>query len=198
MKKYVLLAFLSATCAAQTQNLKFMTVNLRPDGSTPPAIHFFCSQDYDKSQCLKDALALREALAPYPTRLLGEWSFYLVAADDWKELVHSQGANTVSPAFSLLLGRATVLESSLFSPKAPRAAELMKWSGLPIGEPLVDLAITHEMGHAICQDKNERRADDYGKQLREGKIPDCSKSPGWKPSHAPDGAAAASQTGTPR
>ena len=42
----------------------------------------------------------------------------------------------------------------------------------------MNLAITHEMGHGICQEKDERRADDYGKELREGKVPDCSKTRG--------------------
>jgi hypothetical protein len=46
-----------------------------------------------------------------------------------------------------------------------------------MGAALVDLAITHEMGHAICQEKREREADDYGRELRDGKIPDCSKTP---------------------
>ena len=32
-----------------------------------------------------------------------------------------------------------------------------------------NLAITHEMGHAICQEKNERKADDDGEALREGR-----------------------------
>jgi len=45
-----------------------------------------------------------------------------------------------------------------------------------IGPALVDLAITHEMGHGICQEKNERRADDCGKELREGKTPSCGKA----------------------
>jgi len=49
-----------------------------------------------------------------------------------------------------------------------------------IGPTLVILAITHEMGHSICQDRDERRADDYGKELRDGRLPDCSKTPGRK------------------
>ena len=182
MKIFVLIAVLFAACAAQTQtqnqNLKFFRVNPPDDGLTPNSIHFLCSQDYDKVECLKDVAALRNALAPYPLQLLGEWSYYLVMASDWKELVSSRGGVGCSPVFSLLLGRATVLDRSLFSPTADRTIEMRKCFPDP---ELEKLAITHEMGHAICQDKDERRADDYGKELRDGKVPDCSKTPGHKP-----------------
>lgn len=174
MKKYVLLAALSAVSTAQSQNLKFMSVNFRPDGSVPPTIRFFCSQNYDKAECMKDATALRKALAPYPTRLLGDWSFYLVTAGDWKELVRRQGGDPVSPAFSVLEQRATLLDGGLFDGSAARNKELLERFDM-IGPALVNLAITHEMGHAICQERNERRADDYGKELREGNIPECRR-----------------------
>jgi len=54
---------------------------------------------------------------------------------------------------------------------APRHKELVERSSL-IGAALIDLAVTH-----ICQDKDERRADDYGHELRNGQMPDCSKTP---------------------
>ena len=126
---------------------------------------------------MKDATALRQELSPYPTQLLGAWSFVLVPADDWKALVRGQGGDPVSPAFSMLDQRVTLLDGSLFVASANRNKELLQHFA-KVGPALVDLAITHEMGHAICQETNERRADDYGKELREGKIPDCSKTPG--------------------
>jgi len=66
------------------------------------------------------------------------------------------------PAFSLLLSRATVMDRSLFSGSADRIIELEKWSGIPAGPALVDIAITHELGHTLCQEKNERLANEYG------------------------------------
>ena len=42
----------------------------------------------------------------------------------------------------------------------------------------MDIAVTHELGHALCWEKNERLANEYGKKLREGKIPQCRNSPG--------------------
>ena len=44
-----------------------------------------------------------------------------------------------------------------------------------MGPALVELAITHEMGHGLCQEKDERRADDYGKELRAGYVPTVAR-----------------------
>ena len=176
MKTNVLIAVLFAACAAQTQNLKLVTVRF---GSAPSAIQFNCSQNYERSECVKDATALRQAMAHYPMQLLGTWSFVLVPADDWKALVRGQGGDPVSPAFSMLEQRVTLLDSSLFVASASRNKELLERFRM-IGPALVDLAVTHEMGHGMCQDKDERRADDYGKELRDGKTLDCSKTPGHR------------------
>ncbi|HVO61089.1 MAG TPA: hypothetical protein VMT53_09140 [Terriglobales bacterium] len=179
MKTSFLIAVLLAACAAQTQNLKMVSVRF-PANGTAPNTQFLCSQKYDKAACVKDATALRQAITAYPVQLLGEWSFVLVPADDWKALVRSQGGDPLSPAFSILEQRATLLDGSLFAGTANRNKELLERFRV-IGPALVDLAITHEMGHAICHEKNERRADDYGKELRDGKVPDCSKTAGYKP-----------------
>ena len=53
-----------------------------------------------------------------------------------------------------------------------------------IGDALLDLAVTHELGHAICQDQDERRADDYGRGLREKKPVNCVKRPGIQTTQA--------------
>ena len=126
---------------------------------------------------MKDVTALRQAMAPYPLQLLGAWSFVLVPADDWMALVRGQGGDPVSAAFSMLDQRVTLLDASLFVGSASRNKELMQRFSV-IGPALVDLAITHEMGHATCQEKGERQADDYGQELRDGKVPDCSKTLG--------------------
>ena len=197
MKKSVLTAVLFAACAAQPQNLKMIAVRFPANGATPNTIQFLCSQKYDKTECVKDATALRKAIAPYPLQLLGAWSFVLVPADDWKALVRSQGGDPVSPAFSMLDQRATLLDSSLFSPSAGRNKELMQRFSL-MGAPLVELALTHEMGHGICQEKDERSADNYGKDLRDGKVPVCSKTPGGKQTSVATNVPAAGSIGSPR
>jgi hypothetical protein len=177
VKTSVLIAVLFAACAAQTQNLKLVTVRFPANGSMPSSVQFLCSQKYDQAECVRGASTLRQAVAPYPAQLLGEWSFVLVPADDWKTLVRGQGGDPVSPAFSMLDQRVTMLDGSLFVATAGRNKELLERFGM-IGPTLVNLAITHEMGHGMCQEKDERRADDYGKDLRGGKVPNCSKTPG--------------------
>jgi hypothetical protein len=182
VKKSFLLVVLFAACAAQTQNLKMMAVRFPANGTTPNSTQFLCSQKYDKAECVKDATALRQAMTAYPVQLLGEWSFVLVPADDWKGLVRSQGGDPVSPAFSILEQRVTLMDGALFTGSAGRNKELLERFGMT-GPTLVSLAVTHEMGHALCSEKDERRADDYGKDVRDGKVPDCSKTPGWKPTN---------------
>ena len=179
MKTNVLIAVLFAASAAQTQSLKMITVHFPANGQTPNTIQFLCSQTYDRAECVKDATALRQAMSSYPTQLLGTWSFVLVPADDWKNLVRSLGGDPVSPAFSLIDQQTTVMDQSLFSGSANRTKDFLRVYRLS-GQPLLDLAVTHEMGHGICQEKDERRADDYGKELRDGKVPDCSRTPGHK------------------
>jgi hypothetical protein len=50
----------------------------------------------------------------------------------------------------------------------------------------------------FCQEKDERRADDYGKDLRNGNIPDCSKTPGRKQTSLATNVPAPGSTGSPR
>jgi len=176
VKLTALLAVLVAATTAITQEPKFYLVELTTNDSISATIHFLCSQGYDRQDCLHDVAALRKALAPYPLELLGEWSFYLVQAPEWKPLARSHGGPAVSPAFTLLLGHATVMDRSLFSGSADRNIELEKWSGMPVGPAFVDFAVTHELGHGICQEANERLANDYGKELRAGKIPQCKNA----------------------
>ena len=176
MKLTALFVVLFVAVFAQSQEPKSYRVEFGAGGSIPQTMHFFCGQGYDQKECLRDVTSLRKALEPYPLQLLGEWSFYLVLAPDWKPLARSHGGPPVSPAFTLLLGHATVIDRSLFSGSADRNIELEKWSGMPVGPAFVDFALTHELGHGICQEKNERLANEYGKELREGKIPHCKNA----------------------
>ena len=53
-----------------------------------------------------------------------------------------------------------------------------------VGSALLELAISHELGHALCHEPDEYRADDYGRELRGGRILSCSPSPGLSATHA--------------
>jgi hypothetical protein len=99
----------------------------------------------------------------------------LVPSDKWKDLIRALGGPTHSPAFTIFEQRTTVMESSLFSATATRSAEFRRVFGVT-GDALLELAVNHELGHCACPDQNERKADDYGRELRKGKIPDCGRT----------------------
>ena len=176
MKPSFLIAVLFAACAAQTQTLRVVPVHLEGAGQTIKSVQFFCTPDYDRDECRQHALELRRVLMTYPLERLGMWSFALVPSYNWKDLVRALGGSTASPAFTIFDQRTTVMESSLFSATATRSVELLDRFGVA-GEALLELAVNHELGHCVCPDQNERKADDYGHQLREGKMPDCGRTP---------------------
>src|SRR6516162_4241053 len=197
MRTSFLIAALAAACEAQTQNLRIVPVHLDTTVPMPTTIQFWCTRDYNHQPCVEDSKTLRQTLAPYPLARLGTWSFVLVPADDWQALSRGLGRDPVSPAFSLLEQRVTLLDRSLFFVSYARNKELMERFGLA-GAALLDLAVTHEMGHVICQERDEGRADVYGKELRDGKVPDCSKTPGRNPNDVTKRVAVAAPDGTPR
>jgi hypothetical protein len=121
VKLSLLIATLLAACAAQTQRVRVVPVHQDAIASIPNRIQFFCTHNYDGPACLKDSVALRHALAPYPLERLGTWSFLLVPADDWRTLLGGLRQKSLSPAFSIIDQRMTVLESSrrLWSRTAP-------------------------------------------------------------------------------
>ena len=118
----------------------------------------------------------------YSLQRLGMWSFVLVPSYKWKDLVHALRGSTHSPAFTIFEQRTTVMESSLFSATATRSAEFLQVFGVT-GEALLELAVNHELGHCVCPDQDERKADDYGRELRKGEIPDCGRTPKRKTDH---------------
>jgi hypothetical protein len=182
MKASFLIAVLFAACTAQTQTLRAVPVHLGDTGQTIENVEFLCTQDYNRHECLQHALELRRALIRYPLERLGMWSFVLVPSYKWKDLVRAVGGSTDSPAFTIFEQRTMVMESSLFSPTATRSAEFLQVFGVT-GEALLKFVVNHELGHSIYHDPDERKADDYGRALREGNIPDCGRTPTRKPDH---------------
>jgi len=176
MKMSFLIAVLFATCAAPAQTLHVVPAHLEGTDSTTKSIQFFCTQDYNRDDCLQHALELRQVLMKYPLERLGKWSFALVPSYKWKDLVRALGGSPDSPAFTIFEQRTTVMESSLFSATATRSGELLRVFGVA-GEALLALTVSHELGHCVCQDHDERKAEDYGRELREGKISNCRRAP---------------------
>jgi len=182
MKTSFLIAILFAACAAQAQTLRVVPIHLEGTDQTGKSVQFFCTQDYNRDECFQHALVLRRLLMAYPLEWLGNWSFVLVPAYKWKDLVRSVGGPMRSPAFTIFDQRATVMESSLFSATATRSDEFLHVFGVT-GKALLELAVNHELGHCVCPDQDERKADDHGRELREGTIPDCSRTSRRKPGH---------------
>jgi len=161
---------------AQTTSIKILPIDLpnRP-ASLPHAISFSCTTDYDPSQCLTSVALLAKILERYPTEKMGQWTFVLAGSARWRQTVKELGGDTESPAFSELIARVTVLKDELFETADSRREMLARRFGQPPGS-ILDYTVTHEMGHAICGERQEKLADRYGFDLRRGIAPMCNLS----------------------
>lgn len=134
--------------------------------------HFVCNVGYSIQQCHEQMNLLRPLLTKYGADRLGGWTWVLVKSGDWKSLQQLHGTDPSSPAFSFLSRRQTFFEEALVAPVPGRSAELIReWSSSI--DQLLDLTVTHELGHALCNERNERKADAYGQQLRKGETVVC-------------------------
>jgi hypothetical protein len=174
---------LTPLVTAQTRKLRVVRVPIDMNDGFPKAIQFFCGQQYDHKDCNQHVLALRRVLGHYPVEQLGTWWFVLVPSADWRDLVHDV-KHPGSPALTEIERRTTVFEEVLFSARsAPiRSSELLRMFNIPV-DALLNLAVSHELGHALCQEKDERQTNTYGRDLRAGEPLVCqprqsvSKSP---------------------
>lgn len=139
-----------------------------------PKQRFVCNTGYSVPDCIRQISALRETLNPFNSERLGAWTWVLVKSADWKVILLSRGLNPDSPAFTVLQKRQTFLEEALFVWVPNRSAELLRFWSVPL-DKLLELALTHELGHAICNLQDEHLADNFGKQLREGRNPECAQ-----------------------
>ena len=119
--------------------------------------HFACNVGYTPSECQVATTVLRKALAQYPADALGEWTWVLVRTQDWKQILSDRKFDTSHPAFSYLPKRETFLDGALVVKASIRGAELSAIWHMSI-EDLLDLAIRHELAHALCNDPDETKA----------------------------------------
>jgi hypothetical protein len=133
---------------------------------------FHCHTGYPLAECQKDILHLKGILTRYPIEALGHWTWFWWS-QDWKPISRTLRLNPDSPAFTALEPRETFLEEALFFHDPGRTADLMKeWQqSMP---KLLELAVSHELGHAFCAEPNEVAADRFGEQLRKGLAARCS------------------------
>jgi hypothetical protein len=134
--------------------------------------HFVCNVGYSIQQCHEQMSVLRPLLAKYGADRLGDWTWVLVKSEDWKSLQQLHGTDPNSPAFSFLRRRQTFFEEAMVGPVPGRSAELIREWARSIDQ-LLDFAVSHELGHALCNEGDERKADAYGQQLRKGETVIC-------------------------
>jgi len=124
-------------------------------------------------------MVLRKALANYPVAQLGNWTWILVRSEDWKAILLPRGLDPDSPAFTFYPKRETFIEQALVKQVPVRGRELLlKWNMST--RDLLDLAIRHELGHALCNDANERNADHVARLLERKKAISCEETPKLK------------------
>ena len=114
----------------KTQTLKMIAVRFPANGSTPNSIQFLWAQQYDRAECVKDATARRRRLlrmrySSWEHGGLG-W-FRLRTGRRWSAV---RAGDPVSPAFSMLDQRVTLLDDSLFVASATRKKELVQRFGV--------------------------------------------------------------------
>jgi hypothetical protein len=169
----IILPVLMASGLSEAQ--VFLVTDHHPPSSTlpeKPVQEFHCHTGYHLSECQHQVAILRRVLQRINGDTLGPWTWVLVRSEDWKPLLRRIGTRLDTPAFSSLQQRETFLEGALFGPEPLRAAELAREFQVPIDQ-LLELAVAHEMGHAICHGGDEGVANRVGQQLRNGRMPAC-------------------------
>jgi len=136
----------------------------REHGSSP---RFACNVGYTPQECRVATTVLRKALARYPVEALGEWRWVLVRTEDWKQILSVRGFDTGRPAFSYLPERETFLDGSLVAGVSSRGVELRVIWHMPI-EELLDLAVRHELAHALCNEYDEAKTERAATALKNG------------------------------
>jgi hypothetical protein len=158
---------------AQTASIQVTDVQRNELSSIPAGqVTISCTTNYNPTLCLAGANRLAKVLQHYPTSRLGEWRFVLASSEHWEQIIKALGGDPESPAFTELTAHVTVLEDALFETTDLRRAGLAQRYGQTVSG-LLDYAISHEIGHAICREHDERLAEAYGRDLRMGTTPVC-------------------------
>jgi hypothetical protein len=80
-----------------------------------------------------------------------------------------------SPAFTILEQRRTFLEEARFQPMAGRSRTLLEKWRVPLDQ-LLDVAVKHELAHAMCRERDEARTHAYADQLGQSGRVKCIES----------------------
>jgi len=134
--------------------------------------HIACHVGYTPTECQIATTVLRKALERYQVDALGEWTWVLVRTEDWKRVLSERRFDSNNPAFSYLPKRETFFDGALVVKTSIRGVELGAIWHMPV-EDLFDLAIRHELAHALCNDPDETKADRAAIALKNGTPLSC-------------------------
>jgi hypothetical protein len=129
-----------------------------PSGDRLATQHFFCNTGYTLDACHEQIAILKIVVAKFPTEALGEWTWVLVRSQDWRQLSKTLELNPDSPAFTCLEEKITFIEEALVAKVPGRANELIARWHMGMTD-LLNTAVEHEMGHAICHSLDEDKAN---------------------------------------
>ena len=146
-----------------------------------PQQHFVCNTGYSPQRCHDDVAILKQALSRYPVEELGDWTWVLVRSQDWKSIVLPRGLSSSCPAFTYYEKHETFIEEALVGESPIRRGELLKEWAMTM-PALLDFAIAHELGHALCNERNEAKANRIAYNLQRGNPIDCEVRPRAKSS----------------
>jgi hypothetical protein len=156
----------------------------------PPRMGGVCNTGYSLESSRTHLSALQRVLSSVDVAALGEWTWVLVQSEDWRQILLKVGRDPDSPAFTILEKRQTFLEEALFVPMAERSATLLAKFRLPL-DLLLEHAVLHELGHAICEEVDEGRTLEYARQLRRSGVVTCADAGppdarrlGWPQGHS--------------
>lgn len=133
---------------------------------------FICNTGYTSERCDREMSILRPILKKFHADELGAWTWGLVRSEDWGPLLNRLGADHDSPALTFLGDKTTVFEEALLEPLPARRAELLKTWQMPLDQLLIE-AVSHEIGHSMCNDPDEERAERRARALQRGERPTC-------------------------
>ena len=137
-----------------------------------PGPRFVCHTDYTPKECEAAVATLRRTLAFYSASVPADWTWVLVRTEDWKRLLLDRGFDPDNPAFTYFPKRETFLDGALLAKVSTRGVQLSLAWHMPI-EELLDLALRHELVHALCNDRNETRANLGAVALKNGTALHC-------------------------
>lgn len=141
-----------------------LTVPSLPQSHTPAPVAsagipqiFKCEGKITLDGCKQEVLTVKPILDRYGADRLGEWNWVLVPSQEWELRLRKMGLDAGVPAFTALDARTTFLDDTLIEGSPGRLSQLMdEWH---LGrKSLLELAVRHELSHALCRDENEGRA----------------------------------------